>query len=84
MARYQVSRAALSKITGMHVNSISNFVGGYRRIPWWAAHNLGYGMNQATGLRVFNVDESLGLVAMEQKTEPQECKESGRERKILV
>ena len=65
MARHRLTREAVCEHIGMHVNALSNFVGGYRSLPRWAAHNIGYGINRTTGIRIFEIDMTLGVVPME-------------------
>lgn len=62
MARHRLSREAVCSTIGLHPNGFSNFVNGHRPLAAWAAHNLGWGFNTATGMMIFNVDMDLGPV----------------------
>ena len=64
MARHQLSRPVIGKLLKFHVNSISNYVGGYRKMPPEVAHNLGYAINRLTGIRVFNVEMGRGILPL--------------------
>lgn len=65
MARHQLSRPVVCKILDMHVNSLSNYIGGYRPLPEWVAHNVAYAINKITGLRIFEIEMGRGIVPME-------------------
>lgn len=67
LARHKISREAVCDLIGMHPNQLSNFVGGYRTIPFWAAHNIGYGINRTTGVMIFDVDMSQGVLPSERE-----------------
>lgn len=60
IARYKISRADICAHIDIHPNQLSNLLGGKRPISFAAAHNLGYAINKATGLQIFNVDMSAG------------------------
>jgi hypothetical protein len=62
MARYWLDRKEICTITGMHPNSLSNFVGGYRPMPDWAAQNIGYAINKLVSRPIFAVDMKQGLI----------------------
>lgn len=62
MARYWLERKEICEITGMHPNSVSNFVGGYRPMPDWAAQNIGYAINKIVGRKIFAVNMRKGLM----------------------
>lgn len=60
MYRHKLTRAAVCDLIGMHVNAFSMYVNGVRPIPGWAAHNMGWAMNTATGLMLFDIDMTIG------------------------
>lgn len=62
MARYRITRPELCDRIGMHHNTFSNYVGGHRRMPKWAEHNICYTINEITGRRVFNIDMTKELM----------------------
>ena len=61
MGRYKLSRSAICDVIGMNPNLLTMFVNGSRTMPFWAAHNIGYGINRVTGVRVFDVEMASGL-----------------------
>lgn len=62
MARHRLKRADVCSHIGMNETMFSSFLNGSRPLPGWAAHNIGFGLNIATGLRVIDVDMNRGLV----------------------
>jgi hypothetical protein len=62
LARHRLSREQVCSLIGMHVNQFSMYRTKRRKLAGWAAHNIGYGINVATGLPVFDVDMERGLL----------------------
>jgi hypothetical protein len=62
IARHKLTRTVVAGASGMHPIQVSQFVNGLRPLTFWAAHNLGTGINTTTGLRIFSVDPDLGLL----------------------
>jgi hypothetical protein len=63
LGRHRLDRASVCSLIGMHENLFSMYINGIRPMPDWAAHNLGWGFNTATGLMLFGVDMELGPVS---------------------
>jgi hypothetical protein len=61
-ARHCLTRRLVADLIDMHPNMLTGFVTGNRVLRGWAAHNIGIGINLATGLRLIDVDESIGLL----------------------
>jgi hypothetical protein len=61
IARWRLRREDICQHIGMNHNTMTMYVNGVRPLADWAAHNIGLGINRATGRRLFNVDESLGV-----------------------
>ena len=62
MARHRLSREAVCDPIGMHRNQFSMFANGVRPMTGWAAHNIGWSINQTTGMKIFDVDMDQGPV----------------------
>jgi hypothetical protein len=62
MGRFGVTRTALYQAIKMNRSNLSQYLTGSKQLPGWAAHNIGFGINVLTGLRLLEVDESLGLL----------------------
>lgn len=62
LARHQLTRAVICDVIGMSPNAMTNYLTADKEIPYWAGHNLGYGINRVTGLRIFNVEMGLGIL----------------------
>lgn len=62
IARHRLTREAICDLIGMNVNLLSMYVNGVRGLPFWAKHNIGYGINLCTGIRIFNVDMERGVL----------------------
>lgn len=65
MARHQLTREAVCSLIGMHVNTLSNFTNGFRPMPYWAEHNIGYAINRTTGIRIFEIEMGKGVLPNE-------------------
>lgn len=72
LARHRLSREAVCSLIGMHVNLFSMYRTRRRKLSTWAAHNIGYGINLATGLPVFDVDMTRGLMVPSRRPEAAE------------
>lgn len=62
MARFQVNRVSIATIIKMNPSVLSGYLTGTRPLTGWAAHNIGFGINVATGRRLIDVDMNRGLV----------------------
>jgi hypothetical protein len=62
MARHRLKRADVCRHINMNETMFSGFLSGDRPLAGWAAHNIGFGLNIATGLRVIDVDMNRGLI----------------------
>lgn len=62
IARHQLTRPLIAELLGMHVNSVSNYVCGYREPAPWLNHNIGYAINRLTGIRIFEVEMGRGIL----------------------
>lgn len=62
IARHRLSREAICDPIGMNVNLLSMYVNRVRELTPWAAHNIGYGINYTTRMRIFNVNMSRGII----------------------
>ena len=63
MSRHMLTRGVICDLIGMNRNQFTNFVNGNTPLTDWAAHNIGYGINLATDMRLFAVDPTLGLLS---------------------
>lgn len=64
MARHRLRRTDVCRHIGMNPAMLSSYLTGSRPLTGWAAHNIGFGLNIATGLRVIDVDMNRGLVVV--------------------
>lgn len=62
MYRYRLTRRDVCIRIGMHPNLLSLYLTGARPLTWWAQHNIGMGINEATGRRLIEVDDSTPIV----------------------
>jgi hypothetical protein len=63
MARFGLKRRDVCEVIGMNVNLLTNYLNELRPLSSWAAHNIGYGINTATGRTLITVDMSRGVVS---------------------
>lgn len=71
MARHCLTRRDICDVIGMNPNLFSGFVNGTRPLMGWAAHNIGYGINLVTGLRLLDVDQGVGVLPAPPRGRPQ-------------
>jgi hypothetical protein len=62
MARYKLKREDVCSLIGMNANLLTMLLNEGRPMPHWAAHNIGYGINRATGQLIFAVSMVDGLL----------------------
>lgn len=62
IARHMLIRKQIGEAIGMRSNRVVDYVNGVLPLTGWAAHNIGLGINEMTGLRVFDVDEEKGFI----------------------
>ena len=62
IARYSLSRNELCSLIGMHPDVWSRFVTGRRPLQGWAAHNIGWAINTATGRYLIDVTKGVGVL----------------------
>jgi hypothetical protein len=62
IARHRLSRIVLADLIDMNVNQLSEYCSGARTIPFWARHNIAYGINRAVGYTVFKIDMEKGVM----------------------
>jgi hypothetical protein len=62
IARHYLDRASICQHNGMHPNELSMYINGVRPLTGWAAHNIGYAINRATDMMIFDVDMSKGAI----------------------
>lgn len=67
MARHQLTRAVICTPINMHPNLFSMYISGERSMSPESSHNIGWAINTVTGLPIFNVDMSKGVLPMERK-----------------
>lgn len=63
MARQRLTRDDVCPLIGMNRNTFNMYLNEYRPLQRWAAHNIGVGINRATGRKLIDVDESIGLLS---------------------
>lgn len=81
LARHRLSREDVCSLIGMHVNLFSMYRTRRRKLSSWAAHNIGYGINLATGLPVFDVDMERGLMVPSRRPDGTDGARARRARK---
>ena len=64
MARYRLKRADVSQHIGMNTSLLSSYLTGSRPLSGWAAHNIGFGINVAAGVRAIDVDMNRGVIVV--------------------
>jgi len=57
-----IIRKEVADLISMHPNLLTNFVNGNKPLTAWAAHNIGLGINHVTGMRLFEVQDELGIM----------------------
>lgn len=62
LARHCLTRKLVAELIAMHPNLFSQLVNGTKPLRGWQAHNIGLGINLATGLRLIDVDEDAGIL----------------------
>lgn len=62
IGRHLLTRRVVSEVIGLTPNRFTDYVNGTKPMPDWAAHNIGWAINSVTGLRLFGVDQSLGVI----------------------
>ncbi len=61
LARHMILKSQLARHIHMDGSVLSAYTTGARPLSEWAAHNIGLGINQLTGLMVFKVNMALPL-----------------------
>jgi hypothetical protein len=62
IARFYLTRADVCEPIGMNLNTLTMYVNGVRPLTGWAAHNIGYGINKATGRQLIDVNMARGVL----------------------
>lgn len=70
IARYRLKREEIGSLIGMNLNLLSMYTNEGRKMPGWAAHNIGYAINTLTGKNIFAVDMRLGVLPPMRNWEP--------------
>lgn len=72
IARFQLRRNDICEVIGMNPNLLTHFVTEARTLPFWAAHNIAYGINVVTGKMIFNVQMDLGVLKPKRQPRPRQ------------
>lgn len=64
MARHRLKRLDVCSVIGMNPSMLSAYLTGDRPLSGWAAHNIGFGINVAAGMRLLDVDMNRGVIAV--------------------